>query len=74
MKQQRVYRTPKGYYYRVNKNSKSVRISKQEFQDFKNLKCEPLKLTSDINAQNSCDSILMKAAELNHPKFRINIF
>ena len=73
MKQQRVYRTPKGYYYRVNKNSKSVRISKQEFQDFKNLKCEPLKLTSDINAQNSCDSILMKAAELNHPKFRIPI-
>jgi len=73
MKQHGVYKTPKGYYYKVNKNSKSVRISKQEFQGFKNLRPEPSKLTANLNVKNSRNSVFVKATELNGSKIRTPI-
>lgn len=73
MKQHGVYKPPKGYYYKVNKNSKSVRISKQEFQAFKNLRPEPSKLIANINVKNSRNSVFVKATELNGSKTRTPI-
>lgn len=59
------YKSPKGYYYKIDQNLKKIRISEKKFRESKKVTKEKVDLKPDLKLENSCAFNFLKTIEDN---------